>query len=114
LPQITEARGTRGGSPLDWMMSSPQVIRMFSHIKDKNLPDHIIMYIKERALDEDTDCVQLLVCKGAPFIWGMQKVLDNSTVKGAKSLYAHLPSLDEVVEHADLCDKKHPYCFVHI
>ncbi|KAJ3630560.1 hypothetical protein MTP99_011752 [Tenebrio molitor] len=114
LPQITEARGMRSGSPLDWMMSSPQVIRMFSHIKDKSLPDHIIMYIKERALDEDTDCVQLLVCKGAPFIWGMQKVLDNSTVKGAKSLYAHLPSLDEVVEHADLCDKKHPYCFVHI
>ncbi|EFA01551.1 hypothetical protein TcasGA2_TC007112 [Tribolium castaneum] len=117
VPQLTEARATREGSPLDWMMGSPEVIRMFSHIKDKELPNHIVMYIKERSLDEDSDCVQLLVCKSAPFVWGMQKVLDgntNSSVKGTKSLYAYLPSLEEVIDYADDCDKKHPYCFIHI
>ncbi|RZC38635.1 uncharacterized protein BDFB_008946 [Asbolus verrucosus] len=117
VSQINEARTLRDGSPLDWMMSSSEVIQMFSHIKDKELPNHIIMHIKERALDEDTDCVQLLICKTAPFIWGMQKVLDvneNSTVKGPKSFYAYLPTLEEVTHHADGCDKNHPYCFIHI
>ncbi|KAJ3657921.1 hypothetical protein Zmor_009697 [Zophobas morio] len=116
VSQITEGRTLRDGTPLDWMMSSPEVMRMFQHIKDRDLPDHIIMYIKERALDEDSDCVQLLICKGAPFVWGMQRVLDgnSTTVKGAKSLYAFLPTLEDVIDHADTCDRKHPYCFVHL
>lgn len=106
------------GTPLDWMMSTTQVIQLFENIKDKGLPQEIIMYIKERSLDEDTGCVQLLVCKSAPFVWGMQKVLDRSTnrttKKGFKSMYGYLPTLEEVIDHGDACDKKHPYCLIHV
>lgn len=117
MPELTHARTVKQGTPLDWLMSTTQVIQLFEDIKDRGLPQQVVMYIKERSLDEETGCVQLLVCKGAPFVWGMQKVLDrstNETTKGFKSMYTYLPTLEEVIEHADACDRKHPYCSIHV
>lgn len=87
---------------------------MFSHIKDKDLPEKIVLYVKEKS-SEETDCLQLLICKGAPFVWGMQKALDhgvNASVKGGYTLNTYLPSLEEVIDHGLRCEEKHPFCII--
>lgn len=82
--------------------------------KNETLPDHIIEYIKERSVDEETDCIQLLICKTKPFIWGMQKaVTDGIAAKGAIGLFSHLPSINEVADYGDSCEKQHPYCVMY-
>lgn len=101
---------------MEWMLNNSNVVDMLSDIKDKDLPINIVEYIKERGLDEDTDCIQLLVCKTAPLIWGMQKTINSTTkeaVKGRKALYSNLPTVEEFAENGDACEKKHPYCLIY-
>lgn len=81
---------------------------------DRDLPDKVINYVKERSLDEDTGCVQLLICKGAPLVWGMQRALKykpEEQLRGKTALFGYFPSVEEVAEYADECENKHPYCF---
>lgn len=97
------------------MLNNSKVLDMLVDVKDSNLPDNIVGYIKEKGLDEDTDCIQLLVCKTAPLIWGMQKTLNTTKkfVKGKNSWFTYLPTVEEFGDHADSCEKKHPYCFIY-
>lgn len=101
------------GTLYDWMMNNSHVTSLIGKIKDRELPEHIINHIKEQSLDEESDCVQLLVCKITPFLWGMQESLDQKEIgKGVNSFYANLPSLEEVTLYGDACDGKHPFCFI--
>lgn len=107
-------RKVKEGTPFDWMMDNSEVKNLFEHITDKNLPEYVIQHVKERSLDEETGCVQLLICKTSPFVWGMQKALKYRGEEGAKgrsAFFSSFPSLEEIANYADECDKKYPYCF---
>lgn len=65
-------------------------------------------------MDEETGCIQQLICKSSPFIWGMQRALSfkaNEQSKGRNALFAYFPNMEEVETYADECEKKYPYCF---
>lgn len=83
--------------------------------KEENLPDHINEYIKERTSDEDTGCIQLLICKSAPFIKGMQTALkskEEAKKKGKGALFEFIPKLEEVERYSDECEQKYPDCAI--
>lgn len=47
-------------------------------VRDKNLPQRVIDVVD--TLEEktgDADCLKLLVCKSAPFVWGMQRAINE-------------------------------------
>lgn len=95
-------------------MNSNQVKNLLDYATDTDLPERVIEYVKERSLDEDSGCIQQLICKGAPLVWGMQKALKlkpDEQMKGKGALFGYFPKLEEVEEHADKCEKKYPYCF---
>lgn len=86
---------------------------LIDHIHSKNLSDHVIEYVKEHSSDEETDCVQLLICKLSPFIKGMQESLKESGDEEEYSgniLFKYMPSLADIIEVGDECEEKHPYC----
>ncbi|KAJ8945411.1 hypothetical protein NQ314_009249 [Rhamnusium bicolor] len=91
------------------------VVDYISSAKDHKLPEMVIEYIKERSLDEDTGCIQLLICKSSPFIRNMQKSINDrssNSTKGYKALFAYLPTVEEVSENGDSCEIKYPYCSI--
>lgn len=93
------------------MMNSSYVSDLMTYITDRELPDEVIRYIRERNLDEDTGCLQQLICKSSPFVWGMQKALTGKQSRGRNVFFAYFPDLKEVEEYADKCERKYPYCF---
>ncbi|XP_044749118.1 uncharacterized protein LOC123309884 [Coccinella septempunctata] len=113
---VSEVKKLPNGSPLDWVIEKPEVKSKMSYMVNPELPNDIVEYIKERSLDENTDCIQLLICKSAPFIWGMQRSLtgENSTVGGISALFQHLPSTEEFLTNGERCEKQHPYCFLDV
>lgn len=87
--------------------------------KDPNLADNLIENLKERTSDEQTGCVQLLICKASPFLRGMQKALEKKEdavperkISGASKMYQHLPSMEEVADNGDSCEEKFPTCYL--
>ncbi|KAL3267398.1 hypothetical protein HHI36_011527 [Cryptolaemus montrouzieri] len=112
----SEVEKLPSGSPFEWVRDKPEVKSQLSYMTNPVLPNDIIEYIKERSLDENTDCIQLLICKSSPFIWGMQRSLsgENSTVSGVQALFQFLPTVDEFLKNGDKCEKQHPYCFLNM
>ncbi|KAK5643669.1 hypothetical protein RI129_007514 [Pyrocoelia pectoralis] len=114
--QLTEARKLKAGTPYDWVLNNSNLADIIESAKQDDLPENIVNYIKERGLEEDTDCIQLLLCKAAPLIWGMQKTVNSShenMPKGKAVLFANLPTLEEFADYGDICEKKHPYCLIY-
>jgi hypothetical protein len=81
----------------------------------------VIRAIQERYTDDETGCVQLLVCKSSPFVRGMQRAVrallnNEEDAKGWGSLtplqrmYSDLPSVDEVTDNGDQCEDRFPVC----
>lgn len=108
----------RPGSPLDWITTNPsgQISELITAAKDPTLPERIVEYLQERTTDEETGCVQLLVCKSAPFLWGMQKAIGKNSptsyATGTTGMYKYLPTLEEVANHGDDCEEKYPTCLL--
>ncbi|PSN49101.1 hypothetical protein C0J52_13635 [Blattella germanica] len=75
----------------------------------------------ERFSDEESGCIQLLVCKSSPFVWGMQRsvraLLSKEQDRARRltpiqRMYNHLPSVKEVTEVGDHCEHRFPACTV--
>ncbi|XP_023720765.1 uncharacterized protein LOC111871714 [Cryptotermes secundus] len=114
----------REDSPVRWLLDNPtvQLRDLLSRAQDRLLTDHVIRAIQERYTDDETGCVQLLVCKSSPFVRGMQKavraLLNNEDAKGwsrltpMQRMYSDLPSVDEVTEDGDQCEERFPACHI--
>ncbi|KAF5302826.1 hypothetical protein FQA39_LY02006 [Lamprigera yunnana] len=113
--QLAQAKNLDEESPYEWIINNSNIVDILSSVNDNNLPDNVIEYIKERGLDEETGCLQLLVCKTAPLIWGMQKSINSthSVPKGKAALFANIPSTEEFSDYGDACEEKHPYCIIN-
>ncbi|KAJ8945426.1 hypothetical protein NQ318_009882 [Aromia moschata] len=86
--QITKGRRSEVRQSLfDWVVNKEGISEIMSDVKDENLSSKVIEYIKERSLDEDTGCIQLLLCKSTPFIRKMQKsISDRGSSNGKEGL----------------------------
>ncbi|CAH1995494.1 unnamed protein product [Acanthoscelides obtectus] len=100
-------------SAYDTMMRNPEVAETFGNAIDRDLVEKVIEYVKERSLDEETGCLQLLICKSRPFFRRMQEVIahrGNNTEFVEDAMYGYFPNVEEVADYADMCERKHPYC----
>ncbi|CRK96928.1 CLUMA_CG010384, isoform A [Clunio marinus] len=67
--------------PMEWMLKNEQVSNLLSDVRDHELPNRIISMVEEMEYKTpDTDCILLLLCKLKPFIWSMQKAVNNRIV----------------------------------
>lgn len=101
------------GDTYDWIIKNKNLESIIQTSKDDDLPNLITEYIKEKSLDEESVCIQLLICKSAPFIKAMQDAIKTDgkkKKKGRGALFQFLPSMDEVEKVSDECERKHPYC----
>jgi hypothetical protein len=117
--------------PLIWQLSAVHTTKLLSFAsklrdllstaQDHLLTDRVITTIQERYTDDETGCVQLLVCKSSPFVWGMQKavraLLNNeedtqgwSRLTPIQRMYSDMPSVQEVSENGDQCEDRFPAC----
>ncbi|XP_030747132.1 uncharacterized protein LOC115875767 [Sitophilus oryzae] len=119
-PNQEELRNAKNGDPFSWIMEKPEVRNIINEALNPKLPEEIIKYIKERSMDEETGCVQMLICKVSPIIRGMQKALNftenylhkdqNATVQ--KFVFSeYFPKVDEMLKHSWECEDKYHFCF---
>lgn len=95
------------------MMKNDMISEIVEETKDENLSNNIIDYVAERSLDEETGCVQLLLCKIKPFIAEMQRAIKErgrGIVKGYRVLFEYFPNASVVAENGDKCERKYYYC----
>ncbi|CAH1140172.1 unnamed protein product [Phyllotreta striolata] len=108
-PQIEEDK------PFEWMLKSAGVSHIIPDTENMNLSEHVIDYITERSLDEETGCIQLLICKIKPFIREMQRALKErgrSAAKGFNLLFEYFPNSSTIIDNGYKCEKKYYYCSV--
>ena len=108
-----------------------QLDQLLRDAKDKGLPENIIGTLQDKT-GNTTSCVQLLVCKMSPFIWGIQKTVETQMVKNPNStaedqdeesqnrgffgsnvwdqLFNLLPDKKGFVSFGDSCEKRFPNC----
>ncbi|CAH0726991.1 unnamed protein product, partial [Brenthis ino] len=101
-----------------WILSknSRRLQDLIEVARNDSLPKQIEDLIKEKS-DEETSCIQLLVCKITPFINKMQETVFseendkiNKELRGAAFLYRHLPTSEEINAKSDVCEQKHKDC----
>lgn len=117
---LTHGRSIRPGTPLDWILENPnsKIKELITLAKDPKLPEKIIEFLKDKSQGENTDCVQLLVCKTTPFLWGMQRALEdketpNRSATGATRMMKYLPSRKEFVDFGDECEDQFRDCVLN-
>ncbi|KAJ9600747.1 hypothetical protein L9F63_001102 [Diploptera punctata] len=131
VPQIQNTSSGRShhqqetkGTPVSWILDNPsaQMGNLLKRAQDEFLPDKVIRSIQDRYSDDESGCIQLLVCKTSPFVWGMQKSVrallrgNQEDRKGWNRLtpiqimYNDLPSVKEITEYGDNCEDRFPTC----
>ena len=84
--------------------------------RNDSLPEQIEEMIREQS-EEETSCIQLLVCKISPFVSKMQETIFNQKdgkldkeLRGAAFMYQHLPTPEEIHVKSDVCERKYKDC----
>ncbi|XP_072387341.1 uncharacterized protein [Diabrotica undecimpunctata] len=116
-PSKIEPKQLKEDTPFDWMLNNSVIANLLSDTQDQKLPDKVIDYVTERSLDEETGCVQLLLCKMKPFIKEMQRALrerGKRKLKGYGILFEYFPSAEAIADNGDRCDEKYYYCTIPI
>lgn len=114
---------------MDWILTNPneQLNKLLVQVRDKNLPQTLIEMVKSmEKRTGDGDCIKLLICKTAPYVWGMQKAIheridgvveeDRVSSKSGNRLdfmFKYIPDLDEFKIHGDACEEKYVGCQIY-
>lgn len=101
-----------------------QVEKILRDAKSHSLPENIIKTL-EAQTGNSTACVQLLICKMSPMIWGVQKTVQkqlqnkthNETTGTGRSsesmldtFLGTLPQKSAFINFGDHCEKRFPFC----
>ncbi|XP_066150850.1 uncharacterized protein [Euwallacea fornicatus] len=84
-----------------------------SDVFHDQIGDKIISYIRERSSEEESGCVQLLVCKLNPFLRAMQKTLkDIKEDQQSRSfnLFYHFPKGKDIAKQNESCENEMKSC----
>ncbi|XP_063845842.1 uncharacterized protein LOC135091802 [Scylla paramamosain] len=118
--EIPESRDSKT-SVLSWFMRGDpaKMDAMLREAQDPGLPRAIIQKL-QRATGDDTACVQLLVCKLSPVVWGLQRSVAVSQARSRdpdtppmglmQTLYEALPPLNTFVNFSESCEHQFPKC----
>ncbi|XP_024218369.1 uncharacterized protein [Halyomorpha halys] len=103
--------------PTSWIFeNSPMEAReLVKQATERTLPEKLIEAVRDSS-PMSTDCVELLICKGAPLMWSMQRALSRppgpnwTTLSPLDRMYAGFPPLEQVADQAAVCDVRFPAC----
>ncbi|CAH2982804.1 unnamed protein product [Chilo suppressalis] len=113
------SRPYRSEDPTAWILNKrSRVLQdIISEARNDSLIDDIEDLIKNQGDEEETSCIRLLACKISPFVhkmqvavFGTEKMEDFKKVRGADSMYRHLPTAEEINKRSDICEQKHRSC----
>lgn len=90
-----------------------KIMEMLEEAQNPNLPQHIIDILKRD--NDDSACVQLLICKISPIIWGLQSSVGEVAYSGFSRSFndavkVNMPSMKELLGYSDQCDSSFPKC----
>ncbi|KAK4300492.1 hypothetical protein Pmani_027317 [Petrolisthes manimaculis] len=121
LNDIPESRSGET-SVLSWFLNGNpgKVAAMLREAQDPGLPRAIIEKLV-KATGDETACVQLLVCKLSPVVWGLQRSVKDTTQARSlnpegpqpglmQMLYDALPPLNDFVAFSESCEVQFPSC----
>lgn len=88
------------------------------------MPDKLILNIKDGNKNKGVDCVLMLFCKLKPFIWGMQRALNDRLEEKNNSngkysfeepervavFFQYLPTFDEYKRNSAACEVENKRC----
>ncbi|XP_055857620.1 uncharacterized protein LOC129920300 [Episyrphus balteatus] len=122
--QQNERSSRSDDTPLDWILTNPPegLSDFMKQIIDGKLPDKLVEAIgRLETQNGQGDCIKLLMCKSAPFIWGMQKSVSNrlngelneaftekfKIQEPMSMLFQNLPEIEEYRRHDHLCEQRY-------
>lgn len=96
-------------------------------MRDRELPNKLISMVQQMNYKtSDTDCILLLLCKLKPFVWSMQKAVNEKIVGDAKSssdgdndkphvdrlnvFFKFVPSLEDFMNNGMDCEDSYHSC----
>ncbi|XP_066248791.1 uncharacterized protein [Euwallacea similis] len=84
-----------------------------SDVFHDKIGEKIISYIREHSSEEESGCVQLLICKLIPFFKSMQRALKDvkeNRQRGRFNLFYHFPKGEEIAKQNENCANKIKWC----
>lgn len=145
-PPATHARHTPEAEPLmknpfDYIaekrMTSNELANQMEALQHRDLTERIVRSIEEQNIrnETNTDCIKLLLCKSAPFVWGMQRTIatqveekpsddenndadvndDTNDIRswGIDKFFECLPTLEEFKNHSNDCNAQYKSCTIY-
>ncbi|KAL1505785.1 hypothetical protein ABEB36_005266 [Hypothenemus hampei] len=103
-------------NPFNWVLENSEIFKLISMITDRKLPEYTIEYVKDHSsTEEENGCVQQMICKISPFIWGMQRALTDTknSIKEKKllfDLFEYIPNVENIKMQSELCQQKYRLC----
>lgn len=97
-------------------------------VRNKSLPQRLVEIVgtfEERT--GEADCIKLLLCKSAPFVWGMQRAIseridgtdeeeldeeNQQKTNRIDAFFKYLPEVREFRQHGDSCEDRYTECKV--
>lgn len=124
-----KARSLTFDNSFDWILEkqskNPMLSKQLLDVQHKSLPQRIVRSIDD-GNETNTACIKLLLCKCAPFVWGMQKAVfdkndsgddveSEEKVNDEKSnrldgFFKHLPDVEEFKKHGHECEIRYKDC----
>lgn len=131
-------------NPFDWIVekqtSDNELSGQLDALQHRDLTERMVRSIDENNVrnETNTDCIKLLLCKSAPFVWGMQRAIatqiqeksadyvnhddDNDSEAdgrkadantGLNAFFTHLPAAEEFKNHGDACEAQYKMCSIY-
>lgn len=141
-PSAANARRTTDtepsmNNPFDWILEKQSTDKELSSqldsIQHRDLTERMVRSIDEKNVrnETNTDCIKLLLCKSAPFVWGMQRSIatqideksgdyvngeedaESNANTGLNAFFRHLPDAEEFKNHGDACEAQYKSCSIY-
>lgn len=145
-PSATNSRRTTDteppmNNPFDWIVekqtSDIELSSQLDALQHRDLTERMVRSIDEQNIrnETNTDCIKLLLCKSAPFVWGMQRAIatqiqeksadyvnheeeidsnanghESDANTGLNAFFKHLPDVEEFKNHGDACEAQYKLC----
>ncbi|KAF0291435.1 hypothetical protein FJT64_010443 [Amphibalanus amphitrite] len=117
LGESNTVESRSGAALLDWLMDENvgHLSAIVQRAQQPSLPKTMIESLIDRT-GNDTACVQLLICKMSPVVWGAQSAVKQSfaarSVDGSlfESFYQFLPSMTDFERYSESCEGQFPAC----
>ena len=117
LGETNTVESRSGAALLDWLMEDniSQFSAIVQQAQQPSLPKTMIESLIDRTGNQ-TACVQLLICKMSPVVWGAQSAVKQSFTSRSlggslfDSFYEFLPSMRDFERYSDSCESQFPAC----